>query len=81
MRIISIVAIYNVWVNISNEWWILWIIVGVISMIIYDYILKKYCFGPEKNNLYPLCIGGKFDRCKDCQLNMNYKDCPPFEDQ
>lgn len=37
---------------------------------------QSFCFYPEKDNQYPLCIGRGFDRCKECCLFVDFDNWP-----
>lgn len=39
---------------------------------------EKECFTPEKDNPYPLCIGGSLEECRDCQLRADWELEDPY---
>lgn len=36
------------------------------------------CFIPEKDNPYPLCIGQNLEKCKNCQLRVDWEPEDPY---
>lgn len=37
------------------------------------------CFIQEEYNPYPLCIGRKLKKCKECQLHKNWEPEDPYD--
>lgn len=40
---------------------------------------KPNCYTPEKDTIYPLCVGDR-EECKHCCLSVNYTDAGWSED-